>query len=121
ASFAIYRKIIKVQEIAATRTGSSLQANGALLDRIVRCSVNRNPVSASIVGGSHVQVPDVFAVQSSAIRVAGAGRSKAWSGAHKSEGCTIIVAGNDDWEHGMRNCERSAHVGVACPGRATIP
>src|SRR5205809_6300403 len=85
SSLAIDAKVIKVEEIAAAGAGRTLQADGALLNRIVRGRINRDPVSSSIISGSYIQVPDVFAVEGGAIRVASAGGGNACPGPNNSE------------------------------------
>src|SRR5947207_2082535 len=120
SSLAIDAKVIKVEQIAAAGAGRTLQADGALLNRIVRGCINRDPVSSSIISCSYIQVPDVFAVEGCAIRIASYSGGYSCTGPNKSEGCAVIVARDYDWKYGMGDAESSSDVGVTCPGRAAI-
>jgi hypothetical protein len=104
-TFAIDREIIEVEQISSARAGRSLQADGALLNRIIWCGVGGNPVRAAIVGGSDVKVPDIGAIEGGAVRVAGPAGSDGRAGAKEGERGAIIVSGNYNWKHRMSNTE----------------
>ena len=62
AAFAVDGEVVKIEQISATGAGRPLQANGAGLDGVVRCGVDRDPVRPAIVRRRDVEVPDIGAI-----------------------------------------------------------
>ncbi len=105
--FRVYCEIVKVQQITTARAAEALQADNAHLDRIVWRSVDRNPISAAVISGSDIKVPDVIAA-AGPIWVARAGNRVARS--KKTEGRTIVVPRDYDGEDCVCNPKGRSHI-----------
>src|SRR5260370_4716059 len=99
AAFGIYGEVIKVEEIATACAQGTLQTDSAGLNGIIWRRVDRNPIGASIVSCSDVEVPDVSAVQCGTIWVACARSARsedAGARSKKTESWSIVVSGDHD-------------------------
>src|SRR4029077_20810788 len=60
ASFLVDANIVEVEQVSVRPTNKTEKTDGTFLDWITFGCINRDPMSATIVGGSNIKVPDTL-------------------------------------------------------------
>ena len=108
APFLVDTDIVEVEKIPVVAANESQEADGSLLNWIAFRPIDGYPVSASIIGGGDVKVPDAL-IRRLILEVSARGA------AEEAEGSSITITSHDCW----KDCALDPARSILVSGRAT--